>query len=343
MKTRALLAIVLVAAACRKSGAGADPAAVVQVKTAVVQVQPFEDKVGSIGTVSVHSGHLASLSAPAPARITTVYVSVGQKVSAGTPLIAFEQTPFISAARSAEAALAAAQQAYDRARRLSEAGIIPRATVEQAAKDLAQAEAAAVTARRMAQLAVVRAPISGVVTKLNASIGASADVNQPLVEVADLNALDIVFNVAPSDAAHIAPGAAVTLSAGETSTGESLGVGRIISVSATVDSSTRSVEVRAQAPPSARTLRIGETIFGQISMGIKPRAITVPVAALVPDGEGFKVFIVNADNIALARPVTVGRRTDAVAEITSGLAGGERVVTEGAYGVEDSVKVSQAK
>jgi membrane fusion protein (multidrug efflux system) len=135
----------------------------------------------------------------------------------------------------------------------------------------------------------------------------------------------------------------VTLSAGETSTGESLGVGRIISVSATVDSSTRSVEVRAQAPPSARTLRIGETIFGQISMGIKPRAITVPVAALVPDGEGFKVFIVNADNIALARPVTVGRRTDAVAEITSGLAGGERVVTEGAYGVEDSVKVSQAK
>ena len=343
MKICVLLAIVLVAGACRKSGTGADPTAVVQVKTAVVQVQPFEDKVGSIGTVSVHSGHLASLSAPAPARITTVYVSVGQKVSVGTPLIAFEQTPFISTARSAEAALAAAQQAYDRARRLSEAGIIPRATVEQAAKDLAQAEAAAVTARRMAQLAVVRAPISGVVTKLNASIGASADVNQPLVEVADLNALDIVFNVAPSDAAHIAPGAAVTLSAGETATGESLGVGRIISVSATVDSSTRSVEVRAQASPAARTLRIGETIFGQISMGIKPRAIVVPVAALVPEGEGFKVFVVNAENIALARPVTVGRRTDAVAEITSGLAGGERVVTEGAYGVEDSVKVSQAK
>ncbi|HEY6089093.1 MAG TPA: efflux RND transporter periplasmic adaptor subunit [Gemmatimonadaceae bacterium] len=343
MKIRVLLAIVLAAGACRKSGSEADPTAVVQVKTAVVQVQPFEDKVGSIGTVSVHSGHLASLSAPAPARITTVYVSVGQKVSVGTPLIAFEQTPFISAARSAQASLAAAQQAYDRARRLSEAGIIPRATVEQAAKDLAQAEAAAVTARRMAQLAVVRAPISGVVTKLNASIGASADVNQPLVEVADLNALDIVFNVAPSDAAHMAPGAAVTLSAGETATGESLGVGRIISVSATVDSSTRSVEVRAQASPSARTLRIGETIFGQISIGIKPRAIVVPLAALVPEGEGFKVFVVNAENIALARPVTVGRRTDIVAEITSGLAGGERVVTEGAYGVEDSVKVSQAK
>jgi hypothetical protein len=55
------------------------------------------------------------------------------------------------------------------------------------------------------------------------------------------------------------------------------------------------------------------------------------------------VFVVNAANIALARKVTVGRRTDTVAEITDGLVGGERVVTEGAYGVDDSVKVSQAK
>jgi membrane fusion protein, multidrug efflux system len=343
MKIRVLVGVLLVAVACRKSGTTADPTAVVQVKTAVVAVQPFEDKVGSIGTVVVHSGHLASLSAPAPARITTVYVSVGQKVSAGTPLIAFEQTPFITTAQSAEAALAVAQQAYDRARRLADAGIVPRATAELAAKDLAQAQAAAITARRLAQLAVVRAPISGVVTKLNAFIGASADVNQPLVEVADLNALDIVFNVSPSDAAHIAPGAAVTLSAGETATGEALGVGRVMSVSGTVDSSTRSVEVRAQAPPSARALRIGETIFGQIGLGTKPRAIIVPVAALVPVGDGFQVFVVNDANIALARKVTVGRRTDAVAEITSGLVGGERVVTEGAYGVEDSVKVTQAK
>jgi hypothetical protein len=103
------------------------------------------------------------------------------------------------------------------------------------------------------------------------------------------------------------------------------------------------VEVRAQAPPGARALRIGETIFGQISMGTKPRAVTVPVAALVPEGDGFKVFVVNAANIALSRKVTVGRRTDTVADITSGLSGGERVVTEGAYGVEDSVKVTTTR
>ena len=41
------------------------------------------EKVGSIGTVSARSGHFASLSAPAPARIASVLVSPGQHVSVG--------------------------------------------------------------------------------------------------------------------------------------------------------------------------------------------------------------------------------------------------------------------
>src|SRR5438046_367039 len=113
-------------------------------------------------------------------------------------------------------------------------------------------------------IGTLSAPIAGVVTKLNAPLGASVDATQPIVEVADLSALDIIFNVSPTDAARIAPGASVTLSAGESAKGEPLGVGRIIDVGGTVDSATRSVAVRAQAPPTARPLRIGETIFGQI-------------------------------------------------------------------------------
>jgi RND family efflux transporter MFP subunit len=338
-----IVALCAVAFGCRSEAASDDASALVQVKTVVAVMQPFAEVISSIGTVSARSGHLASLSPPAPARIATVYVSPGQKVAAGTPLVAFEQAPFVAAAQSAEAALTAAEQNYERARRLADAGIVPRKDAEQAATELAQARAAASVARRSAQLATLRSPISGVVTKLDAPLGASVDVTQPVVEVADLNALDIVFNVSPSDAARIAPGASVTLSAGESAKGEALGVGHIIDVGGAVDSATRSVAVRAQAPPTARPLRIGETIFGQIATAVHPRAIVVPVAALVPEGDAFKVFVVTTGNIARERKVTVGRRTEASAEIVSGLAAGERVVTEGAYGLEDSVKVVQAR
>ena len=337
-----MLGVALVSA-CHSSSDEEAAAAVVAVKIAVVQMQPFADIVSAIGTVSARAGHFASLSAPAPARVASVTVSLGERVRAGTALVAFEQAPFIAAAQSAEAGLTAAERNYERARRLADEGIIPRKDAEQAATELAQARATMTTARRQAQLAVLRAPIAGVVTKLNAPIGAMVDVSQPLVEVADLSALDILFNVSPSDAARIAPGAAVTLSAGESANGEPLGVGRISDVGGSVDSATRSVPVRAQAPTGARPLRIGETIFGQITTAVHPRAIVVPVTALVPDGDEYKVFVVAAGDVARERKVTVGRRNEVSAEITAGLAAGERVVTEGAYGLEDSVKVSPAK
>jgi hypothetical protein len=86
-------------------------------------------------------------------------------------------------------------------------------------------------------------------------------------------------------------------------------------------------------------LRIGETVFGRIVVGTRPNAVTVPIEALVPEGEGFEVFVVDAARIAHATPVAVGARTSQLAEITSGLAGGETVVTYGAYGVADSATV----
>jgi RND family efflux transporter MFP subunit len=344
MKRIVVLCLIAAALGCHKSDpSSGDPDALVQVKSAVATMEPFAETISSIGIVSARSGHIASLSPPAPARIAAVYVSQGQKVSVGTALVALEQAPFVAAAQSAEAALTAAERNAERARRLADAGIVPRKDADQAATELAQARAAVAIARRAVQLATLRAPISGVITKLNAPLGGSVDITQPIVEVADLSALDIIFNVSPSDAARIAPGASVTLSAGESAKGEPLGVGHIIDVGGAVDSATRSVAVRAIAPPTARALRIGETTFGEIATAVHPRAIVIPVAALVPDGSGFKVFVVTLGNVARARMVTVGRRTEASAEILSGLAAGERVVTEGAYGLEDSVKVVQAK
>ena len=46
--------------------------------------------------------------------------------------------------------------------------------------------------------------------------------------------------------------------------------------------------------------------------------------------------------MAHARAVTVGGRSDAGVEILTGLTGGETIVTEGAYGVEDSALVVPA-
>lgn len=337
--TAALLA--LIASACSRANDESEDAAAtaVAVRTAVVTTQPFFETLGTIGAVEPRAGHVALLSAPAPTRVAQVFVSAGQIVSRGATLVVLDQSLLREAARSAEATLVAAQRNFERARSLSAAGIIPRKDLEQATADLARARADVAAQRRVLQLSVLRSPIAGVVTKMNAVLGAAVDTNQPLVEVADPSAVDILLSVGPTEAARVRPGAKVNIRSGEKATGEVIGVGTVLDVAAIIDSASRSVSVRVRAATTRRPLNIGETIYGEITLATRPNAVVAPIEALVPDGDGFKVFVVDQAGMAHARAVTVGGRTDGVAEINSGLKGGETVVTYGAYGLDDSVKV----
>lgn len=319
------------------------PQAVVGARTAVATVQPFTQTASAVGAVVPRPGHFAAMGAPAPTRVARIYVAVGARVHLGDSLIGFERAPFDAEAQSADIALTAAQHAYDRAVRLSQAGVLSRRELEQAEANLAQAKVGAVSARRSQELATLRAPIAGVVTAMRAVLGAPADAGQPLVEIADPRALDVSLNTTPAEAARIRPGAAVTLAAGESAQADSLGRGEVVDVAAAVDSTSRGVGVRVRVDHPARQLRVGETVFGTIVIGVRERAVTVPVEALVPQGEGYRVFVVDDSSIAHARAVTVGGRTGGIAEIIAGLAGGETVVTYGAYGVQDSARIVPAK
>lgn len=315
----------------------------VAVRTVVVTPGTFNETIGAIGMVAARPGYSASLSAPAATRIARITAAVGQRVSPGTTLIVFEQSVFREAARSADAKLSAAQHAYDRARSLASDGILARKDVEQASADLAAARSAAVAARREAQLSVLRSPISGVITRVSAALGASVDANQPLVDIADPSAVDALLGLSPAQAARVRVGNTVDLRAGQSASGEQLGIGRVIDVGATVDSATRNVSVRVSIPAAKRPLRIGETIYGDIAVATRASVISVPADALVPEGDQFRVFVVDAKNVAHARAVTVGVREPDRVEIRSGLTAGERVVTYGAYGLDEGVTVVPAK
>jgi len=311
----------------------------VSAQTIVVTPQAFTETLGAMGTVAARPGHIATLSAPAPGRIAKVNVAVGQAVHEDEVLVELDQAPFEAAVQSANAAYVAAQQAHQRLERLASEGIVAKKEVEAAAADVAKTHADVVSARRAAQLSVLRSQISGVVTRMTATLGASVDPSQPLVEVSDPTMVDVLLGVTPTEAARVHKGAKVALTSGQSSGGEALGVGTVADLSSTVDTVTRSVSVRVQAPTTRRPLRIGETIFGAISLSSHPSAIVVPLEALVPEGDAFHVFVVDANGIAHEREVKVGGKTSTTAEIVEGLKAGERIVTTGAYGVQDSSKV----
>ncbi|HVH68940.1 MAG TPA: efflux RND transporter periplasmic adaptor subunit [Gemmatimonadales bacterium] len=343
---RRLVLLLALVAACRarasaddESDAKSTTQPAVPAETAVAKEQPFARIVRAIGTVTPRPGHFAELAAPGPTRVAHIFATPDQSVAVGDSLVEFERAPFDAAAQSASTALEAAQRSYARAVRLVQAGILPQKDSDQAAAELAQAQVAAVTARRAQQLATLRAPLAGVVTRMTAVLGASVDASQPLVEIVDPKALDVAFNVSPAEAADIRPGDSVAVTS-ESAAGAPLGSGTVTGVAAAVDSLSRAVAVRARLSHPVRPPRVGESLAGRIVTAVQRRAVTVPIAALVPAAEGaFQVFVVDSAGVAHARPVTVGGRSETVAEIASGLSAGERVVTSGAYSVADGARI----
>lgn len=318
-------------------------AAVVDATVVPVTVQPFVESVTALGVIRPRSGHVAELSAPAATRVTGVLVALGDAVRKDQPLVTLDLSAFDAAARSANAAVSAARHAQERAARLVNEGIAARKDVEQADADLARAEADSGAARRLVTLGQIRSPIAGVVTRLDATLGASVDLSAVLVEVADPAALDVLLTVTPADAARVHRGDAVAIRATEGAAGAAIAAGRVADVGGAVDSASHGVMVRVEVGHVERQLRIGESVTGLITAGTHPHALVVPSAALVPQGDGFTVFVVDSANVAHATPVMLGGRGDSVVEIIKGLAAGDRVVTHGAFGVEDGVRIGKPK
>ncbi|MBA2686053.1 MAG: efflux RND transporter periplasmic adaptor subunit [Gemmatimonadaceae bacterium] len=341
-RTLALVAITLASASCgKKDAAGGDAGtpAVVGARTAIATRKSVRESVDGIGTIAARPDHIAQMSAPAVTRVTKVFVTVGERVGAGAPLIAFDRAPLDAQNAAAATALAAAQRGVERAKRLVDAGISPRKDLDQAASDLARANADAIAAEHLQSRATLRAPLAGVVTRMQAVLGSTVDPAQTLVEVTDPSALDLLIPVPPASAARVHRGVLVDMTAQPAPDAEALGTATVADIGATIDSAARAVIIRAPITKPARQLRIGETIFARIGLAAHANAVTVPAEALVPDGEGFKIFVLDASRAAHATAVTVGVRDGASVEITSGLSGGETVVTYGAYGVTDSAKV----
>jgi multidrug resistance efflux pump len=185
---------------------------VVAATTEVVRVAPFAITVSAIGTVEPQPGAEARVAAPAQTVVTRIHVAEGQIVGAGDPLVELDASVFRARVREAEAGAEAAQRAYDRAQRLVSGGISPRKELEAAEADLARAGAELTDARRVESLSVLRSPIGGVVTSLDAALAQPVDENQPLVQIVNPARMAVLFHLSPADAGRVTRGAEVSLS-----------------------------------------------------------------------------------------------------------------------------------
>lgn len=104
---------------------------------------------------------------------------------------------------------------------------------------------------------------------------------------------------------------------------------------------TGSVAFPVRVSLEAGQSRLFQGMSGSVEIAVKsiPDALTVPIEAVLTKGATRSVFLLGSDNLVHARTVTVGASTDTAAQILSGLAAGDTVVTTGASALSDGQRV----
>jgi membrane fusion protein, multidrug efflux system len=114
--------------------------------------------------------------------------------------------------------------------------------------------------------------------------------------------------------------------------------GQVTMIENSVDAPTGTVPVRATMPNSDELLWPGTLVTVQLTFR-QEEAVTVPSTAVQMSQTGSYVFVVDND-VATVRPVEVARVLGSDSVLTSGLEGGETVVTNGQLLLSNGTKVS---
>ena len=283
----------------------------------------------------------------------------GDVVEKGQVLFHIDPRPLQAAVDQVRATLArdeaqaeAGQKDDDRYRKLADMGYVSRSQADQM-HATARAEIATADADRAALraalvnlgFATIRAPISGRTGSLlvrqgnNASPGGS-----PLVVINQISPVLVRFPVLSQDFDALQRAVAthpVTVRAAASDSGSMTNeVGQLGFLDNAIDSLTGTVTGKAQFANAGRRLWPGELVFLTVEIAVQRGVIAVPTEAVQTGQQGAYVYVVDAKNAAVTRPVATGMQLSELTVITKGLNAGERVVIDGQSKLNPGSKVA---
>ncbi|HVU16867.1 MAG TPA: efflux RND transporter periplasmic adaptor subunit [Candidatus Didemnitutus sp.] len=347
--------------ACNRADSVAATVPAIPVQTAVAQVQDIPRQVESIGTVQ--AVRTVTVKSQVDGVIAEIKFNEGDEVKAGDLLVALDRRPFENSLRSARADLAnanamadQAQADLDRYQRLDQQSAISKeeyvqyVTKNETAKAQVQSRAAAVAnAELQLSYAEIRAPIAGRTGQRLLHEGAVVKANDNSFAIVTINQLAPIA-VAYSVPEGSLPDIRAAMHAGEatiTATDPLAGVsrtdGHLQFVDNAIDPTTGTIVLKAVFPNADHALWPGQFVRVLTVTGIDHNAVVVPSSAVQTGQDTAQVFVVKADHTVDLRPVQVARVVNDQSLLSSGVRGGETVVSDGQLRLVPGARVESAR
>ncbi|MCY1165625.1 MAG: efflux RND transporter periplasmic adaptor subunit [Pseudomonadota bacterium] len=282
---------------------------------------------------------------------------IGARVTKGellaeieTPEIDQQLSQAIAARQQAAASLELAQSTSVRWEALRKKDAVSqqelderRSASTQAVANLAAAEANVQRLRQLENFKRILAPTDGVITRRNVDTGdlidagAGGGLTRALFVVTQTDPLRLYVNVPQTYAQLVKPGQSVVVTQAELR-GQRF-QGQVARTAASIDATSRSMQVEVSLPNAAGTLLPGA--FVQVALPLMAsRGFSIPNNALVIRGDGVKVAVVDAQGRVHMKPIQLGRNYGEKVEVTDGLADGDRLVLNPSDSLAEGDEVS---
>ena len=326
-----------------------------ELRMSEVQTRELDATLRVTGTLVLRPQSMADVSSLMGGVVRSILVSEGQRVSKGQVVATVENTSVVTLQREYFTALReseAARAELTRQQTLAKAGA-------GVAKNLQQAETAARIAdasltgigQQLRQMGIspksvasgsfatvfpLRAPISGTVSRLTATVGSYADMQSPLLAIRDNSAMECDLNVFEKDVAKVAVGDRVELLLAN-QPGRVLR-GRVYGVNQYFNDAAKSVAVHVRLDASPRQGLIdGMYVSGTIATG-RQKCRALPSQAIVSTEGKSYIFALNGKprggKYSFSRhEVTTGVTSDGFTEVDlcEHIRPDSRIVTDNVY------------
>jgi multidrug efflux pump subunit AcrA (membrane-fusion protein) len=253
-----------------------------------------------------------------------------------------EQTPDV---QKANAELAQATRAYDRASELFKRTLVPQQQLDDAKSALEAAkagytsalqnarnlrasiqasEAAMKLADRHLRDTAIRAPFDGYVERRLVNLGELVKAQMPVISIVRLDPLKVIAEIPERMAPWITDGRAVELRVDAYR--DRTFAGKVTRISPAVNTATRAFPFEALVPNADAALKPGTFARVHIESGKVDDVLTLPYSALQYRYGVNRVFVIDGGKLTV-RELRVGERLGERIEILSGVKEGERVAT----------------
>jgi membrane fusion protein, multidrug efflux system len=269
-------------------------------------------------------------------------IEIRSEIEAEVTFIGFEegadvakgQLLFRLDAHKLEAQVAEAKARYDMAKNDDERGklLLAKKTISVQQYDQFRFEKdAAMASLQLSKVrmtdALITAPFAGRMDERKVSLGQFVNIAEQLSALIQTNPLEVQFNVPERYLGRLQMGQQIVITSvayqGEDFKGE------VFFISPQLDELNRTVLMKANIDNSDGRLKPGMFANLELVFRIIDDAIIIPEQAIAYQGDQASVVVMNAEDKAEYRHISVGTRISGLAEIQQGLEVGERIVVEG--------------